>query len=420
MTYITYSPDAYATVESDTSLEALASTGANWVALIVTWYQNTTYRDSSVMPDRMMTPTDDSLIHAIRTIHRLGMKVMLKPHIGLYESEHWRGEIEPTDEKAWFDSYQAFITHYAELAQGNGVEMFSIGTELDSMTQQKYTAYWLAMIDDIRQIYGGELTYAASRSSDTAWRDFGFWEELDYIGIDAYFPLTNKTNPTVAELEEGWQKWIALIEARQGMIKKQIIFTEIGYRDIDGTNILPGDWQSEGKENQQEQANCYEAALESLWGKPWLQGIYWFSWSLVQTPRSYTPWGKVAETTLRAWYSKPFVPTGTPSDAAEALVGIQEAESAITRAHRENRTGGLGEAQSTLANATAAYDLGGFSQSETLAISAKKMADNAVNQQQIQRQFETATTLSAAAVAALVAVVLLLFVRKRRRSALPS
>jgi hypothetical protein len=381
MTYITYSQDAYATVESDTSLEALAGTGANWVALIVTWYQNTTYKDSSVMPDRIMTPTDDSLIHAIQTIHRLGMKVMLKPHIGLYESVHSRGEIEPTDEKAWFDSYRAFITRYAELAQGNGVEMLSIGTELDLMTQQKYTAYWLAIINGIRQIYGGELTYAASRSEDTAWKDFGFWKELDYIGIDAYFPLTNKTNPTVAELKEGWQKWIAAIEARQGMIKKQIIFTEIGYRDIDGTNIRPWDWQSEGKENQQEQANCYEAALESLWDKPWLQGIYWFSWSPSQTSRSYTPWNKVAETTLRAWYSKPFVPTGTPNDAAEALVDIQEAESAITRAHRENRTRGLDEAQSMLANATAAYDAVGLSQSETLAISAKKMADNAVNQQ---------------------------------------
>jgi len=30
----------------------------------------------------------------------------------------------------WFDTYRAFINHYATLAQENGVEQFCVGTEL--------------------------------------------------------------------------------------------------------------------------------------------------------------------------------------------------------------------------------------------------------------------------------------------------
>jgi hypothetical protein len=47
----------------------------------------------------------------------------------------------------------------------------------------------LVTIDcEIRKIYTGKLTYAAN------WDDFDkvpFWKELDYIGIDAYFPLSD-------------------------------------------------------------------------------------------------------------------------------------------------------------------------------------------------------------------------------------
>jgi hypothetical protein len=411
MTYAWWWHDTYDTVRSDTSLEALARTGANSVALIVTWYQDT-YRDSSVLPSQTMTPTDDSLIHAIRAIHSLGMKVMLKPQIGLFESEHHRGEIEPTNEKTWFDSYRGFITHYAELSQANGVEMLSIGTELNSMTQRRYTAYWLAMVDDIRRVYGGELVYAAIWSPNTAWQDFGFWKELDYIGIDAYFPLTNKTGPTVAELKEGWQKWIAQVEARETVVKKQILLTEIGYRDVDGASIRPWDWQSEGKENQQEQANCYEAALETLWGKTWLQGIFWWAWTPDQEPQDYTPWGKLAEGVLSRWYAKPYVPQGTPSEAVPALVAIQRAENATAAAIREGRTRGLDQAKDLLSQAVDVYNKDDFVRSESLAKNAVSVADASISQRMYD---EAASVALAVIVASAVIALVVVAARKRKR-----
>ena len=134
MSYVVYSRDTYMTTGSDESLEALAETGVNWVALIVTWYQQT-YRDTSIDPDPVMTPTDESVVHAVETIHRLGMEVMLKPHVDPSDG-HWRGEIEPKNVEMWFGNYGAFIVHYAELAQAHDVEMFCVGTELNSMTER--------------------------------------------------------------------------------------------------------------------------------------------------------------------------------------------------------------------------------------------------------------------------------------------
>jgi len=381
MTYVVWWHDTYTTSESDRSLEALADTGANWVALIVTWYQEK-YTDPTMNPDVERTPTDASLTHAIQMIHRLGMRIMLKPHVDLLESEHWRGEIQPPDEKAWFDGYQAFITHYAELAQSNDVEMLSIGTELNSMTKREYTARWLTMIDAVRRVYGGELTYAANWWPNSAWQDLGFLKELDYLGIDAYFPLTEKADPTISELEKTWQQWISQVEAWQKISGKQIVFTEIGYRDIEGANIKPWDWQTEGVEDQQEQANCYQATLAVLWEKPWLQGIFWWAWTYNRPARDYTPWGKLAEGMLRQWYAKPYIPHGTPSGTASALIDIQKAENATVVAIRQGRTRGLDQAKDLLSEAIQAYDQGDMSRSEALADSSVRAAHSAVSQKE--------------------------------------
>jgi hypothetical protein len=395
MSYVVYSRDTYMTTSSDESLEALAETGVNWVALIVTWYQQT-YRDSSIGPDPVMTPTDESVVHAVETIHRLGMEVMLKPHVDPFD-EHWRGEIEPNDVETWFGNYRAFIVHYAELAQAHDVEMFCVGTELNSMTERQYDAYWVSIIGDVRRVFGGEVTYAANWWPDSAWRDLGFLKELNYLGIDTYFPLTDKSDPTVPELEQPWQNWVSRMEAWQMITGTRIVLTEIGYRDLKGANMHPWDWQAEGPEDQQEQADCYEATFRVLWGMPWLQGMFWWAWTPYNSTADYTPWGKLAEEVLRAWYAKPYVPKATPPEAVPALVSIQSAESAITAAIREGRTRGLDQARDSLSQAVSAYYNGDFIHSELLAKAAVSIADASIS----QKTFDEASSVVNQALAAL-------------------
>jgi hypothetical protein len=63
------------------------------------------------------------------------------------------------------------------------MELFCFGTEL-GIQSQKRLQYWAQLIVKKKNIKG-KLTYAAN------WDDFDkpFWNELDYIGIDAYFPF---------------------------------------------------------------------------------------------------------------------------------------------------------------------------------------------------------------------------------------
>jgi hypothetical protein len=56
--------------------------------------------------------------------------------------------------------------------------------------------------------------------------------------------------------------------------------------------------------DEEEQAECLQAALSVLSEKPWFKGLYWWE-SLVRTDKSplgYTPWNKKAEELFKCWY----------------------------------------------------------------------------------------------------------------------
>ena len=141
----------------------------------------------------------------IQNLHEIGFKVMLKPHIWIgghdLDPDNWRSKIDFEDiekREKWFDSYTKFILGEAELAQRTGVEMLVVGTELVGVS--KYTDDWKKLIDDVRKVYRGKLTYAAEGINA---KNIEFWYALDYIGIDAYFALTDKISPSLDELVEG-------------------------------------------------------------------------------------------------------------------------------------------------------------------------------------------------------------------------
>jgi hypothetical protein len=72
------------------------------------------------------------------------------------------------------------------------MELFCFGTELGNSIAKK-TTIRSQLIVKIKKY--GKLTYALIGMI------VPFWNELDYIGIDAYFPLSDAVTPTVAELK---------------------------------------------------------------------------------------------------------------------------------------------------------------------------------------------------------------------------
>src|SRR5512136_795658 len=74
ISYATWTRGLYSSPDSDLSLVHLAETGANWISLIVTCYQNNLSSTQILAAESMSTDAD--LIHVIKQAHALGLKVM--------------------------------------------------------------------------------------------------------------------------------------------------------------------------------------------------------------------------------------------------------------------------------------------------------------------------------------------------------
>ncbi len=154
----------------------------------------------------------------------LSIKTLLKPHIWL-RGGGWRGDIamgSDADWQAWFAAYRVFILHYAKLAERLDIEALAIGTELHQTVVEK-PQEWYRVIREIRQVYGGKLTYSANWYRE--FEEVPFWADLDYIGIQAYFPLSSESKPTLATLERGWQHHLRVIEAVHKKADRPVLFT---------------------------------------------------------------------------------------------------------------------------------------------------------------------------------------------------
>ncbi|MBI5671593.1 MAG: hypothetical protein HZC41_26675 [Chloroflexi bacterium] len=311
ITYESWWNGEFASANSDRTLgEIVLPSGANWLAVVVKCFQETrTSTNIQCQTDRA-TASDDELRHVIRRAHSLGLKVMFKPHLdllNLQNSSDGRFRIGfGVDESAWaawFASYTRFITHYAALAQETDVDYFVVGTELWGTVHRADN--WRAVIRAVRAVYDGPLTYAALTYFEPL--QISWWDALDAIGIDAYFTVTLTKNPTWAQMKLGWKPTVAYLGWLAGRWNKPIIITEAGYMSVDGTNILPGDWSLQGELDMQEQADAYQALIESFQGQSWWQGIFW--WSLSTDPeqggpndRGYSFHNKPAEVVLRRFF----------------------------------------------------------------------------------------------------------------------
>jgi hypothetical protein len=294
------------------SRSAMAATGANWAAMLTTWYQST-YTATTIAPITDKTPTDDSLRAAIQDFHGKGMKVMLKPHVDPSDGK-WRGEIDPSNPDAWFTSYTQFMLHYARMAQDLQVEGLCMGTELKTVSGAANRDRWVTVINAIRGVYSGVLTYAANATyPGDEFTSVSFWDQLDLLGLDGYFTLTDKNDVTQADLVAAWHRnrygedLVATVQNFQGSRQKPLIFTELGYRSVDGANRVPWDFNLAGEYDPGEQNDCYSAAFQ-VWNSynDWMKGFFWWAWA-VPVPGTndtdYTPRGKPAEEILRTWFT---------------------------------------------------------------------------------------------------------------------
>ncbi len=286
-------------------VSSLVRANIEWVALFPYVYQKNQHSEQMNIPDKVgiWNKRDSILIESIEKIHKKGMHVMLKPH--LWMSEGWRSNITLDSEvnwNTWFESYRKNVMHFAKMAELTNVELMCIGTELKSSVENQLDQ-WKNLITEIKEIYSGKLTYAANWDGEFDMVDF--WDQLDYIGIQAYFPLTENKNPDLAMIKQGWDVHIEKLESISKKYHKPILFTEVGYRnDIEAT-IKPWEWGSPlsilfKKQSSKIPHLAYQALFEKLWHKEWFAGCYAWQWNSSDFPIKKTP----SENTIAIWYSQ--------------------------------------------------------------------------------------------------------------------
>ncbi len=287
--------DEYLDYRLTESLLFLKEIGADYITVVPTWYQES--RTSNQIYPSDNTPIDSGVINIISVAKAMGYSVMLKPHLDV-EDGSFRGELEPSDIEAWFSSYINFILHYARLAQQTDVDMFCIGTELKNLSSRNE---WIEITVAVRNTYQNYLIYAAN------WDEYPnvcFWEYLDFVGIDAYFPLAQSREATIEEYLENFELWLYQVDNFQQGIGKDIIIPEVGFKSVRGSGVTPYDWQYAGIMDEESQAHAYRTILETLQRKSWLVGIYFWHWDpiLKQDSLGYTPYNKKAAEVLREYW----------------------------------------------------------------------------------------------------------------------
>jgi len=296
-----WTADGYRSPGCSLALDEIAAAGATSVALIVTWYQDDP-ATVFVSPVNGRTPTDAALSQAVVGARQRGLSVTVKPHVDVLDGT-WRANIRPELPELWFQIYGGLLVPLAERAAAWGAERFVIGTELAGLAGEE--ALWRDLIDRVRQVYPGRIVYSAS------WDEamfVSFWDAVDEVGVSAYFPVAVRTNPTRVDLLAGWQVWrerMARLHQRTG---KPVLFTEIGYRSVDGAGMRPYVHDSDPAEDAGEQADLYWAALHATRDDSWLSGMYWWDWRVDGSGgpgnRDYTPFRKPAADVLRSFWGE--------------------------------------------------------------------------------------------------------------------
>ena len=245
----------------------------------------------------------------IRMLNENNIKVMVKPQIWISNGD-FTGTLSMNTEEEWKvleASYEKFLMASAKLAQEVNAELLCIGTELEKFVENR-PEYWSGLISKIRGVYEGKLTYAAN------WDEYKrtpFWGDLDYIGVDAYFPLSDEKTPTVEQLRDGWKPWKEKIVAVSTKFNRPVLFTEFGYRSMDYTAKKP--WlvdRSEKDVNMNAQANAKRAIFEEFWAEDWFAGGYVWKWFINHenagggNDNRFTPQNKPAQEVIGYFYQR--------------------------------------------------------------------------------------------------------------------
>lgn len=259
------------------------------------------------LADGAGTENDESVVHCIWGAKQAGMQSLLKPQVWLQKG--WPGAVEMSSEEDWqafFGYYYRWMRHYTLLAEMYHADALCIGVEFQEATLQRPDD-WRKLIRKFKGLYSGPVTYAANWGRE--FEGLAFWDELDFMGLNCYYPLSNKDDATPQDLEQGFEAVLNKVEKVVRRNNKPLVFTEIGFPSLAASWKEPHAEPRDRPASTQDQASCYSAMIEALQKRDWCAGVYLWKWPAYpkdsrgrELTRGFTPKGKPAEAMVRTWF----------------------------------------------------------------------------------------------------------------------
>ncbi|MCB9289974.1 MAG: hypothetical protein H6560_21890 [Lewinellaceae bacterium] len=292
------------------SLRELHSLGANAVAIVPYSYMRNAQAPSTLpFMTHAGSETDEGVIHDAFVARQLGMKTVLKPQIWLGGGS-WPGDVEMQSEADWnafFNHYYRWMRHYALLAEMNGMDMLCIGVEFAKATLEREQD-WRELIGKLRGLYSGPMTYSANWGKE--FENLQFWDALDYIGLNGYYPLSQSESPSDEELSAAFQRVLHLAGQVSRQYGKPLLFTEIGFTSTPEPWAAPHKDRDGSPYNGQAQERCYRIVMANLQAETdWCKGILWWKFPTYLSRggpghTGFTPNGKPAEKAVKEGFGR--------------------------------------------------------------------------------------------------------------------
>ncbi len=178
-----------------------------------------------------------------------------------------------------------------------------MGVELKAMSgEPNYLPRFQKLIRQIRKEYSGELVYSAN------WDEIDqvlFWKELDYAGVNGYFPL-------IPDPSRGAEKVARTLHKLSQKAEKPVLVIEAGYRSSPLSYRKPWQWPEEVDPivDQTAQAQAWAAVLTHWLDAPGIRGLMvWVIASdpdnpAAEAPHGFSPMNKQAEGVISQAFQK--------------------------------------------------------------------------------------------------------------------
>ncbi len=296
-------------------------TSAQWIEIPINLYQSSVTSTQVTVSE--ITPTPNAVAAGIRTAHSKYYHVFIVPLLsagtdGTDANYNWSGAIHFSNTQQmqeWFDSYWQALQPYVVAAAQAGAEELAIGTELEKLQLAPVTL-WNQLIERVHQIFPGKLTYDMNWSSLYLYLNptnnsstLPSWmhnPSLYAVGVSVYIALAEKAKRLdPAKLPGLWHDKIGtLLDLLSTQLTKQVLISEIGYRDSAFALYKP--WVRDANAqaepaDPEEQAAAYDAALMNVVADPHIMGVYFWAWSVPLFEPNWKPAAKI----LYKWYTSP-------------------------------------------------------------------------------------------------------------------